>query len=76
MSPSVGARRVTESMAKSSCEMNVVAKATGVGDLAERLARVQQRPALQEECGVIQTTRVYEFAAGSSMCREELLDVA
>jgi len=56
--------------------MNVVAKATGVGDLAERLARVQQRPALQEECGVIQTTRVYEFVAGSSMCREELLDVA
>jgi hypothetical protein len=59
MSPSVGARRVTESMVKSSCEMKVVAKATGVGDLAERLVRVQQRSTMQEARRVIQTKRVY-----------------
>jgi hypothetical protein len=63
-------------MAKSSCEMNVVAKATGVGDLAERLVRVQQRSTMQEARRVIQMKRVYEFAAGSSICRKELLDIA
>jgi hypothetical protein len=37
----------------------VVAKATGVGAFAERLAFCQRRAALQEAC-VIQTKRVYE----------------
>ena len=33
-----GAWRVTEPLAKFACEMSVVAKATGVGNLTERLA--------------------------------------
>jgi hypothetical protein len=53
-----GRRRVAEPMAKFSCEMSVVAKAAGVGDLAERLACAQQRPALQKTRGVIQTKRM------------------
>jgi hypothetical protein len=38
MCAGVGAWRVTELTAKFSCEMSIVAKAAGVGDLAERLA--------------------------------------
>jgi hypothetical protein len=39
----VGARRVTEPMAEFSREMCIIAKAAGIGDLAERLACTQQR---------------------------------
>ena len=42
---------MTELLAKFSCEMSVVAKTAGVGDLAQRLARAQQRPALQKARG-------------------------
>ena len=38
--------RVAEPIAKFSREVGVVAKAAGIGDVAERLACVQQRPAL------------------------------
>jgi hypothetical protein len=38
MCAGMGAWRVTELTAKFSCEMSIVAKAAGVGDLAERLA--------------------------------------
>ena len=76
MSSGVGAGRVAEPMAKFSCEMSVVAKTAGVGDLAQRLARAQQRPALQKARGVIQTKRIDEFTAGRAAPRKELLDVA
>jgi hypothetical protein len=72
----VGPRRMTEPAAKFSCEMSIVAKAASVGDLAERLACAQQRPALQKARGMIQTKRIDEFTAGRAAPRKELLDVA
>jgi hypothetical protein len=71
----VGARRVTEPPTKSSCEMGVVTKATGVGDFAERLACRQQRPAMQKVRGVIQTKRIYKFTASRPALSEELLEI-
>jgi hypothetical protein len=49
---------MTEPAAKFSGEMSRVVEAAIAGDLAYRLACVQQRPALQETCGVIQTNRM------------------
>jgi hypothetical protein len=72
----VGPRRITEPAAKFSGEMSIVAEAAIVGDLAERLACVQQRPAMQETCGMIQTNRMYEMSAGRIPRRKELLKVA
>jgi hypothetical protein len=37
----VGARRITKPMAEFSREMRIIAKAAGIGDLAERLACTQ-----------------------------------
>src|SRR5215475_14199307 len=62
--------RVAEPMAKSPREMGVVAKATGVRDLAERLACLQRRAAMQKARSVLQTKRVNEFAAGRATRRE------
>jgi len=59
-----GAWRVAEAAAKFSGEMGIVAEAAIVGDLAERLACVQQCPAMQRARGVIQTKRIDEFTAG------------
>ena len=64
MSLAATAWRVAEPMAKFAREMGVIAKATGEGDLAQRLACSQRRPAMQKVRGVIQTKRVYEFATG------------
>jgi len=75
MSLAATAWRVAEPMAKFAREMGVIAKATGEGDLAQRLACSQRRPAMQQLRGVIQTKRVDEFAAGRSARREELLEV-
>src|ERR1700737_5611473 len=75
MSLAATAWRVAEPMAKFAREMGVIAKATGEGDLAQRLACSQRRPAMQKVRGVIQTKRVYEFAAGRSARREDLLEV-
>jgi hypothetical protein len=72
----MGAWRVAEPMAKFACEMSVVAKAAGVGDVAERLACAQRRSAMQKVRGVIQTKRIDEFTAGRAALRKELLDVA
>ena len=72
----VGPRRMTEPAAKFSGEMSIVAEAAIVGNLAERLACVQQRPAMQETCGMIQTNRMYEMSAGRIPRRKELLKVA
>src|SRR5580704_14324906 len=66
---------MTEPMTKFSCEMGVVAEATGVGDFAERLTSTQQRPTMQKMRGVFQTMRIDEFTAGRPVLREELLQI-
>src|SRR5216684_4184685 len=71
----VGTGCTAEPIAKFSREMSVVAKATGVGDLAERLACAQQRPAMHQVRGVIQAKRIYEFTAGRAARRKKLLEV-
>ena len=72
----VGHRRMSEPAAKLSGEMSIVAKAAGVGDLADGLACVQQPPAMQLARGMIQTDRMYEISAGRASRRKELLKVA
>ena len=72
----VGHRRMAETAAKLSGEMSIVAKAAGVGDLADGLACVQQSPAMQLTRGMIQTDRVYEMSAGRAPHRKEFLKVA
>ena len=72
----VGPRRMTEPAAKFPGEMSIVAEAAGIGNLAERLACVQQRPAMQKARGVIQTKRIDEFTARRAALRKELLKVA
>jgi hypothetical protein len=62
-------------MAEFSCKMSVVAKAAGVGDFAERLACAQQRSAMQEMRGLIQTERIDEFTAGQAALGKKLLEV-
>jgi hypothetical protein len=59
----VGSRRMTKPMPKFPREMSIVAKAAGVRNLAERLTRIERRPAIQKVCGMIQTNRIYQFAA-------------
>jgi hypothetical protein len=76
MCAGVGAWRVTELTAKFSCEMSIVTEAAGIGNLAERLACVQQRPAMQKARGVIQTKRIDEFTARRAALRKELLKIA
>jgi hypothetical protein len=72
----VGARRVTEPTAEFPREMCIITKAAGIGDLAERLACTQQRAPAQKTCGVVQTKRIDELAAGGAALRKELLRVA
>jgi hypothetical protein len=62
----VRARRITKSMAKFSCEMRIVAKAAGISDLVERLTCIQQRTAMQQMPGMVQSNRIDEFAAGGA----------
>jgi hypothetical protein len=59
-----GARCMTKPMPKLSCEVSIVAKATGVRDLAQRLVCSQRCSAIHKARGVVQTKRVYEFTAG------------
>src|SRR5262249_60093736 len=67
--------QVAEPMAKSPREMGVVAKAAGVRDLAETLACLQRRAAMQKARSVIQTKRANEFASGHATRREQLLQL-
>src|SRR3984893_11618966 len=69
-------RRTARSMAKFSCKMSVVAKAAGVGNLAERLARIERRPAKQKVRGMIQANGIHQFAARRAALRKKLLDGA
>jgi hypothetical protein len=59
----VGARCMTKPMPESSCEMSIVAKATGVRNFAEMLTCTERRPAFEKVRGVIQTNGIYQFAA-------------
>ena len=72
----MGAWSVTEATAKFSNEISIVAKAAGIGDLADGLACFQKRPAFQQARGVIQTNRMYEMTAGRVSRRKELLKIA
>src|SRR5438874_4006079 len=67
---------MTESLAKLSCEMRVVAKTAGVGDLAQGLPCSERRPTMQQARGMLQAQRVNEFAAGRAARRKELLQIA
>jgi len=75
MPSSASTWRTTEPLAKFSCEVSVIAKATGIGDVAERLACAQQRSAMHQVRGMIQTKRIYEFATGRAVRRKKLLQV-
>jgi hypothetical protein len=44
LTTAIDAGRTTEPAAKLPCEMSVVVKAARVGDLTDRLARIQRRP--------------------------------
>ena len=72
----MGAWGMTEATAKFSNEISIVAKAAGVGDLADGLACFEKRPAFQQRRGVIQTNRLDEVAAGGVSRSKELLKVA
>jgi len=69
-------RRKTEPSAKFLREVTVIAKAAGVGDLADRLACSRQRAASQQARGVVQSERIDETAAGRTSLHKELLQVA
>jgi hypothetical protein len=56
--------------------MRIVAKAASVGDLAERLARAEQRTAVEKMGGMIQPMRIDQFAAGRIALGEKPLHVA
>ena len=56
--------------------MTIVAKATRVRDLAQRLSRSQRSPALHKARGVIQADRKYELTAGRAALCENLLEIA
>ena len=72
----MGAWGMAEATAKFSNEISIIAKAAGVGDLADGLACFQKRPTFQQTRGVIQTNRMYEMTAAGVSRRKELLKVA
>jgi len=67
---------MTEPIAKFPRKIRVVVKATGVGDVADGMARAQNFPATQKARGVIQAKRIDEFAAGHAAPSKELLQIA
>src|SRR5258708_6229987 len=71
-----GSRRIAKTTAECSCEINVVAKATGVGDLTEWQPSLHQSPATQKTGGVIEAGRLDELAAGRASYCEEFLEIA
>jgi hypothetical protein len=71
----VRARRTTKPIAETSCEMRITAKAVGIGDLAQGLARPKQRAPLQKMRGMTQAKRIDEFVAGCAALDKQLLNV-
>ena len=71
----VRARRTTKPIAESSRKMRVIAKAAGIRDLAQGLARAKQRAPLQKMRGMTQAKRIDEFVAGCAALDKQLLNV-
>src|SRR5215468_5662882 len=71
-----GARRGAEAPSESARKMRIVAKAAGVGDIAERLTRLRQRAAFDQTRCMIQTGRTYVVTACRPADREQLLQIA
>ena len=70
------ARRMAEPATEDAGKMRVVAKATGIGDCAERLACLHRCTALDKASGVLQAYRVKEMAAARTANREQFLQIA
>jgi hypothetical protein len=75
ISSGVRAWCVSVSTTKFSREMGVVAKATGIGDLAQWLACSERPPTVQKARRMIQPERVYKFAAGQAARGKKLLEI-
>jgi hypothetical protein len=63
-------------LAEGARKMRVVTKAAGVGDHAQRLARLHRCAALDKTRSMIQAQRVNEVAVGRTANREKFLEVA
>ena len=72
----VGAGRTAEPLAEFAGEMGIVAKAAGIGDIAERPVRAQHHPSTHQMRGMIQAQRIDQFTARRAARRAELLDIA
>src|ERR1700754_1485047 len=71
-----GARRGAETLAESARKMRVIAKAAGVGNIAERLTCLHQRAAFDQMRRMIQTERRYVVPACRPADGEKLLQIA
>ena len=71
-----GARRGAETPAEAARKMRVVAKAAGVGNIAEWLTCLHQRAAFDQTRRMIQTGRTYVVTACRSTDCEQLLQIA
>src|SRR5262249_20949028 len=71
-----GARRGAKTLAESTRKMSVIAKAAGVGDIAERLTCFRQRAALDQVRRMIQAERRYVATACRPADCEQLLQIA
>src|ERR1700754_5101138 len=71
-----GARRGAEALAESARKIRVIAKAAGVGNIAERLTCLHQRATLDQMRCMIQTKRRYIMTACRPAGREQLLQIA
>src|SRR3984957_13735576 len=71
-----GAWGGTETVAESTGKMCVIAKAAGIGDLAERLTCLHQRAAFDQTRSTIQSARGNVVTACRPADREQLLQIA
>src|ERR1700753_591298 len=70
-----GARRGAETPAESARKVRVIAKAAGVGNIAERLTCLHQRAALDKTRRMIQTERRYIVTTRRPAGRKQLLQI-
>src|ERR1700743_1652180 len=71
-----GARCGAETLSESARKMRVVAKAAGVGNIAERVTCLHQCAAFDQMRRMIETERAYVVAARRAADREQLLQIA
>ena len=71
-----GARCGAETLAEAARKMRVVAKAAGVGNIAERPTCLHHRAAFDQMRRMIQTGRTYVVTACRPTVREQLLQIA